>query len=89
MCEIIEDDSLNFFFMYQGTYIFAQIVDVVSRYQCMQCVDRYHGAHRVKQLTCLEQFLALTFGQLSGRTSLRDIVMCLTAHHKKLSRQDA
>ena len=70
--------------MYQGKYIFAQIVDVISRYQFNQCVDRYQGAHRVQQLTCWEQFLALTFGHLSCRNSLRDIVMCLTAHHEKL-----
>lgn len=70
--------------MYQGKYIFAQIVDVISRYQFNQCVDRYYGSYRVQQFTCWEQFLALTFGHLSCRNSLRDIVICLTAHHEKL-----
>jgi len=70
--------------MHQGKYVFAQIVDVISRYQFNQCVDRYHGAYRVQQLTCWEQFLALTFGHLSCRNSLRDIVICLSAHHQKL-----
>lgn len=70
--------------MHQGKYVFAQIMDLVSRYQFNQCVDRYHGAYRVQQLTCWEQFLALSFGHLACRTSLRDIVICLTAHHEKL-----
>lgn len=70
--------------MHQGKYVFAQLMDLVSRYQFNQCVDRYHGTYRIKQLTCWEQFLALTFGHLSCRNSLRDIVICLTAHHEKL-----
>ncbi len=70
--------------MHQGKYVFAQLMDVISRYQFTQCVERYDGAYRIKQLTCWDQFLALSFGHLSGRNSLRDIVICLTAHHEKL-----
>lgn len=70
--------------MHHGKYIFSQIMDRVIRYQFTQCVDRYHGEQGVKQFTCWEQFLALAFGQLSFRRSLRDIVVCLGAHHEKL-----
>lgn len=70
--------------MHQGKYVFAQLMDLVSRYQFTQCVQHYAGAYRIKQFTCWEQCLALTFGQLAGRSSLRDIVICLTAHHEKL-----
>lgn len=70
--------------MHQGKYVFAQIMDLVNRYQFNHCVDRYRGAYRVQQLTCWEQFLALTFGQLACRSSLSDIIICLTAHHEKL-----
>lgn len=70
--------------MNQGTYVFSQILTLVVRYQFHQCVLRYRGEYRVKQLTCWEQFLALAFGQLSFRKSLRDIVVCLTAHREKL-----
>lgn len=59
-------------------------MDAVVRYQFNACVARYGGEHWVKQLTCWEQFLALAFGQLSFRKSLRDIVVCLTAHREKL-----
>lgn len=70
--------------MHQGKYVFSQIMDFVVRYQFDQCVARYHGNHWVKNFSCWEQFLALAFGQLSCRESLRDIVVCLGAHREKL-----
>lgn len=70
--------------MYQGKYVFSQIMETVVRYQFDQCVIRYKGKYRVKNFSCWEQFLCLCFGQLSFRRSLRDIVVCLTAHQKKL-----
>jgi hypothetical protein len=70
--------------MHTGEYVFSQIMGCVSPYQFNQCVARYNGEFRVKQLSCREQFFAMAFGQLSFRDSLRDIVVCLTAHHEKL-----
>jgi hypothetical protein len=70
--------------MHQGKYVFSQIMDWVVRYQFNQCVARYRGDHWIKRFTCWEQFLALVFGQLSQRKSLRDIVVCLGAHREKL-----
>lgn len=55
----------------------------VVRYQFNQCVNRYSGNRRVRKFTCWEQFLAMSFGQLSLRESLRDIVVCLSAHRDK------
>ena len=70
--------------MNQGKYVFSQIMETVIRYRFDQCVARYKGEHRVKNLTCWEQFMSLSFGQLSFRKSLRDIVICLAAHRQKL-----
>lgn len=70
--------------MHHGKYIFSQVMETVVRYQFNQCVARYQGEHRVRHFTCWEQFLSLAFGQLSFRHSLRDIVVCLTAHREKL-----
>jgi hypothetical protein len=70
--------------MNQGKYIFSQIMDQVVRYQFNQCVARYSGERWVKNFSCWEQFLALVFGQLTFRKSLRDIVVCLTAYREKL-----
>ncbi len=70
--------------MHQGKHVFSQIMEQAVRYQFNQCVARYQGEHRVRSLTCWEQFLALAFGQLSFRRSLRDIVVCLGAQRRKL-----
>lgn len=70
--------------MHQGKYVFSQIMEQSVRCQFNQCVARYQGEYRVRNFTCWEQFLALAFGQLSFRRSLRDIVVCLVAQHRKL-----
>ena len=70
--------------MHQGKYVFSQIMESVVHYQFNQCVTRYRGEYWVKNFSCWEQFLALAFGQLTFRRSLRDIVVCLTAYREKL-----
>jgi hypothetical protein len=70
--------------MHQGKYVFSQIMEFAVRFQFDQCVARYKGNHWIKNFSCWEQFLALAFGQLSSRESLRDIVVCLGAHREKL-----
>jgi transposase len=47
-------------------------------------VARYGGDHRVRSLTCAEQFRAMAFAQLTYRESLRDIEACLSAQPAKL-----
>lgn len=59
-------------------------MDLVVRYKFQECVERYHGNKRVRNFVCWEQFLALSFGQLAFRKSLRDIVVCLVAHQHRL-----
>jgi len=70
--------------MHQGKYVFSQVMDTVVHYQFNQCVAQYHGEHRVRNFSCREQFLAMAFGQLAHRESLRDVVVCLNAHRDKL-----
>jgi len=70
--------------MYQGKYIFAQIIKFIPRYLFDQCVEKYKGNSKVRKLDCRDQFLALVFGQLTGLRSLRGIVLCLNAHSKLL-----
>ena len=69
--------------MYQGKYVFAQVFEIVSRYEFNKCVSRYKGNHKVIRFKCWQQFLCMCFGQLTYRESIRDIFTCLTAHHKK------
>lgn len=70
--------------MHQGKFVFSQIMESVVRYDFNQCVLRYEGERRVRIFSCWEQFLAMIFGQLSFRESLRDIVVCLEAQREKL-----
>lgn len=70
--------------MNSGKYVFAQLLQVIDRYEFDKCVARYKGNHRVRELNCWNQFVQLFFGQLTARNSLRDICVCLKAHRKKL-----
>jgi len=47
-------------------------------------VARYSGDHRVRTLSCGEQYRAMAFAQLTYRESLRDIETCLSVHASKL-----
>lgn len=70
--------------MNQGKYVFAQLMSLVDPNEFRRCVKRYSGDYRVRQFSCWHQFLCLSFGQLTHRESLRDIVVCLQAHEPKL-----
>lgn len=70
--------------MNTGKYIFAQLLQFVSKYEFEKCVHRYNGDYRVRELDCWNQFIQLFFGQLTSRNSLRDICTCLKAHNNKL-----
>lgn len=69
--------------MFKGRYVFLQIVDFLPRYEFEKCVKFYKGDFRVRSFFCWDQFLAMMFGQLSYRNSLRDISNCLNAHRSK------
>jgi len=70
--------------MYSDSYVFAQIMERLPRRDFDKCVDRYGGERYAKVFSCREQFLAMAFGQLAYRESLRDIVACLSSHRSKL-----
>lgn len=70
--------------MNSGKYVFAQILQVINKYEFDKCVTRYKGNYRVRELNCWNQFVQLLFGQLTARNSLRDICVCLKAHRNKL-----
>jgi len=70
--------------MNHGRIVFSQLMDFFPRRRFKSCVDRYRGDHRVRTFTCLDQFYCMTFAQLTGRESLRDIEACLRAVGPKL-----
>ena len=70
--------------MNQGRTVFAQLMDELPQYEFDKCVRRYEGNKRVRTLPTYEQFLVLSFAQLTYRESLRDIETCLHALGPKL-----
>lgn len=70
--------------MHKGQYVFNQIISFVSRHLFDQCVEKFGGDRRIKTLSCWQQFLVMTFGQLGKRESLRDVCICFEAHRGKL-----
>lgn len=70
--------------MNTGRTIFSQLMDFVPFHKFCQCVERYKGDYKVKSFSCWDQFLCMSFAQLTYRESLRDIQECLRAVGPKL-----
>ena len=69
--------------MFQDKYVFSQLVSFLDRNHFNYLVRKYKGDHYVKHFTCWNQLLAMMFGQLSNRVSLRDLIVALDAHRSK------
>lgn len=69
--------------MHKDKFVFAQLVSFLDRNKFNYIVRTYQGDKYVKHFTCWNQLLALMFGQLSNRESLRDLVIALDAHRSK------
>jgi len=64
--------------------VFSQLMDYLPMYEFRRCVKTYRGNDKVKNFSCLDQFLCMAFAQLTYRESLRDIETCLRAMQNKL-----
>jgi hypothetical protein len=64
--------------------VFAQVMEFLPMYEFQKCVQRYRGNYKIKDFSCLDQFLCMAFAQLTYRSSLRDIETCLRAMKSKL-----
>ncbi|MBI5540762.1 MAG: IS4 family transposase [Bacteroidia bacterium] len=69
--------------MNQGKYVFAQIVEFLPQRLFDTCVEKYNGNKWTKHFSCWNQLLCMMFGQLSGRDSLRDLLVSIGAHKQK------
>ncbi len=67
-----------------GRTVFTQVMAHLPAYEFQKCVDRYGGDHRDHGFSCWDQFLCLSFAQLTYRESLRDIEACLRSVQDKL-----
>lgn len=69
--------------MFQDKFVFSQLASFLDRNHFNYLVRKYEGDRYVKHLTCWNQLLAMMFGQLSNRESLRDLIVALEAHQSK------
>jgi hypothetical protein len=69
--------------MNQGKYVFAQLTQFIPNRVFDRCVALYDGNKWVKHFSCYNQMMVMIFGQLSGRDSLRDLLVTISAHTTK------
>jgi hypothetical protein len=67
-----------------GRTIFSQLIEHLPSYEFQKCVARYEGDSYPRGFSCLDQYSAMSFAQLTYRESLRDIEACLRSVGPKL-----
>src|SRR5437016_2668311 len=65
--------------MNQGRTVFAQLIELLPRRAFELAVDRHRVRGRPLMLSRMDQLLCMIFAQLTGRSSLRETVLCLRA----------
>ena len=70
--------------MNKDKYVFAQLVEFLDCFKFRRIVAKYQGEIYIKSFSCWNQLLVMMFGQLSNREGLRDLIVALEAHWRKL-----
>lgn len=69
--------------MNQGKFVFAQVITFLPSRIFDRCVKQFNGNKWTKHFSCWNQMMCMMFGQLSGRESLRDLLVTISAHSTK------
>jgi transposase len=70
--------------MHTGKLVFSQVMEHFPVHEFQKCVSRYGGDYKARGFSCRDQFLCMSFAQLTFRESLRDIEACLRSVPEKL-----
>ena len=70
--------------MAYNSTVFNQMLQLNSRHDFQKCVDRHNGDHRIRTLSCWDQYVHLMYAQTGGRDSLRDIANGTASLKEKL-----
>ena len=70
--------------MHTGKLVFSQVMEHLPVHEFQKCVTRYRGDYKARGFSCRDQFLCMSFAQLTFRESLRDIEACLRSVPEKL-----
>ncbi len=63
--------------MHPEKTIFAQIIKHAPKHRFDGLVKKYKGNRKTHKFSCWNQFLCMSFAQLTYRNGLRDIEACL------------
>ena len=70
--------------MANKSYVFAQFLILLSRYEFQRVVNKYQGDYRTKNFKCWDQMACMVLAHIRQENSLRDIDIVLNAHANKL-----
>jgi len=69
--------------MNQGKYVYSQLTDFLPQRVFDRLVHKYNGNKHIRHFSCWNQLLSMIFGQLTGRDSLRDLMISIEPHKPK------
>ena len=69
--------------MNQGKYVYSQLTDFLPKRIFDGLVAKHNGDKHVRHFSCWNQLLSMIFGQLTGRDSLRDLMVSIEPHKPK------
>lgn len=70
--------------MAHNNTVFSQLLKFIPRHEFESLAKKHHQGQKLRKMSRWSQFVALGLGQLSSRSSLRDIVENISAQTKKL-----
>src|SRR3979411_284849 len=70
--------------MHQGMLVFERLMAHLHRSPFRRCGAAHRGDYKVQEFSCLDQFFAMAFAQLTARESLRDLEGNLRAQSARL-----
>jgi Domain of unknown function (DUF4372)/Transposase DDE domain len=70
--------------MLRHSFILAQLLSLLPRYEFQRIVNKYKGDYRTKHFKCWDQLACMIFAHIRQERSLRDIDVSLNAHASKL-----
>ena len=66
--------------MNEGRTVFSQVMDILDPKELTRCVSRYPMPRISRGFSARDQFLSMTFAQMTFQESLRDIEACLNGN---------
>ena len=70
--------------MAHNNTVFSQLLKLVSRHEFESLAKQHHSGRSFRKASRWSQFVTLMMAQLSGRSSLRDIIENMTAQKHRL-----